>query len=171
MKLTTVALVAVLFAFVSILPLSPIANATETMRNMAFAVFVTSSGYECGEVTHSFVRGVTDDGTVYIAVRCDDGREYMLMEGGEGSRIATCKPVAVLQTTHGLPASSALYPHLVLDKGPGESLLIQWIVVTGDRLGKGGSCRIPGVRGRWGRPTSGLSFDGPCVARSRTEKQ
>ena len=116
MKFTSAAFVAVLFAFVSILPLNPIANAnenhlekmrgyTETIRNMAFAVAVTSSGYECREVTHSFVRGVTDDGTVYIAVRCDDGREYMLMEGGEGSRIATCKQVAVLQTAHGLLAS------------------------------------------------------------------
>ena len=116
MKFTTAAFVALLFAFVSIVPLSPIANAnethlekmrgyTETIRNMGFAVAVNSSGYECREVTHSFVRGVIDDGTIYIAVRCDDGREYMLMEGDDGSRIATCEQVAVLQTQHGLPAS------------------------------------------------------------------
>ena len=80
---------------------------TEKMRNMAFSVVVTSSGSECNTVTHSFVRGEDETGIVFITVRCQGGRDYMIMESGirGGSKTLTCEQVAIVQQSFGLPES------------------------------------------------------------------
>ena len=64
----------------------------EILRNMAFQGVILSSGYSCRSVTHSFIRGSTPDGTVFVAVRCQDGDDYMIMENGidEGAKVLTC---------------------------------------------------------------------------------
>ena len=65
---------------------------TETMRHFAFSLVVSSVGFECGMVTHSFIRGSDPDGMVYVAVRCGDGNDYLIMESRDKnqSRILTC---------------------------------------------------------------------------------
>lgn len=65
---------------------------TETMRHFAFSLVVSSAGFECGMVTHSFIRGSVPVGMVYVAVRCGNGNDYLIMESRDKnkSRILTC---------------------------------------------------------------------------------
>ena len=64
----------------------------EILRNMAFRGVISSAEYSCESVTHSFIRGAGADGTVFVAVRCQGGNDYIIMENGvdEGATILTC---------------------------------------------------------------------------------
>ena len=77
---------------------------TETLRNMAFSVVVSSSGKECLAVTHSFIRGADGDGTVYVGVRCKNGNDYLILESGEagGAKILTCAQADAIMQSLGL---------------------------------------------------------------------
>ena len=67
---------------------------TESDRHLIYPMVVESAGFKCSKVTHSFIRGTDDSGTVFVAVRCENGRDYIYMEGGSiepgSSRILPC---------------------------------------------------------------------------------
>ena len=80
---------------------------SEIQRNLAFGMLVMSSGAICNRVTHSFVRGEDDAGVVYITIRCQDGEDHLILEGGErkGATVLTCAQAAVIMQGLGLPTS------------------------------------------------------------------
>ena len=64
---------------------------SEDQRNQAFAISLTAAGKTCPSVTHSLVRGVDDNGVVFVAVRCKGGGDYLMMEGGgKRGRLLPC---------------------------------------------------------------------------------
>ncbi len=77
----------------------------ETIRSLAWQGVIISTGEQCSEVTHSFIRGEDTDGTVYMTVRCRNGDDYMIMEGGdigEGSRVLTCSEAQAIMRGMGI---------------------------------------------------------------------
>ena len=60
---------------------------TEVMRNLAYRGVIISTGNECYEVTHSFVRGADSEGTVYVTVRRRDGEDYLIMGKQPGAGV------------------------------------------------------------------------------------
>ena len=86
-------------------PLEKMRGHTEAMRNLVLGLVVVSSGSECDRITHSFVRGEVD-GMVFVTVRCQNGDEYIIMEGeGENARIMTCAQSAAIMRGLGMPTS------------------------------------------------------------------
>ena len=67
---------------------------TESDRHLMYPMVVESAGFKCSMVTHSFIRGTDKSGTVYITVRCKNGRDYLFMEGGSiepgSARVLPC---------------------------------------------------------------------------------
>ena len=67
---------------------------SESERHLLFAGMVESAGFTCSTVTHSLILGTDDDGSVGTTVRCENGKDYVILEGGNipdgESRIMPC---------------------------------------------------------------------------------
>ena len=69
-------------------------NLTELERNALFAGIVDSTkDHTCSKVTHSILRGVDDEGNLYVTVRCSDGGDYQLQLSDTRSGVLECSIV------------------------------------------------------------------------------
>ena len=70
---------------------------TERERNAAFAGIVDSTpDHACAKVTHSILRGIDDEGNIYVTVRCGDGADYQLQLSDTRSGVLECSIVETI---------------------------------------------------------------------------
>ena len=83
----------------------------ESERHLVYQVMVESAGFKCKKVTHSLIRGMDkSDETVFVAVRCDNGVDYLVVHGGRNNKpgqdsVITCYSAVAMMREAGLQAS------------------------------------------------------------------
>ena len=83
----------------------------EDERHMVYQKMVEMAGFKCSEVSHSFIRGMDkSDETVFVAVRCLNGVDYLVVHGGRNNELGrdsviTCYRAVALMREAGFPGS------------------------------------------------------------------